>query len=163
MKIRKTYLLVKLPISRPEHKEDESPDKSKQVKISKHIIEERFLNENFKTENKAGREPSPISLDNKFANCKYRFWVQGFPGAKNHIIDRKIHTRSFSNVKNSITPVRLRNYVESILDMKDLRSQREFKKNFSAMNYVKRGINEGKKSVSIHGRLLPILKANIKM
>lgn len=163
MKIRKTYLLVKLPISMPENRDDESPEKSKQVKINKHIIEDKFLNENFKTDRKSGREPSPISLDNKFTNCKYRYWVQGFPGAKQSLVDRKIHTRSFSNVKNSISPVKLRKYVESILDMKDLRSQRDFKKNFSALNYVKRGINEGKKSVSIHGRLLPILKTNIKL
>jgi hypothetical protein len=154
MKVRKTYLLVKLPSSIPEQVEFKQQEKKSSPL----------------TERPKEKKTSPILLENKFVPLKYRLWIHGFPGEKHLSFEKKIHCNSLSNVKNSVTPVKFRRYVESVLDMNQISTRKTGQKSFCSLSYIKKNLYEQKrrlfeqkKSVCIRGKLLPILRNHIKV
>lgn len=139
MRIRKTFILVKVPTSVPER------------------IEPRIKNP-FLTERKREKQQSVISLDKRILQNKSNFWVKEFPSSQSLASERRVHGRSISVAKCSASPVKLRKYVESILDKHLIKSQKSYKRNYSNLSYVKGVINSPPKNIYIRNKVAPMFR-----
>lgn len=139
MNIRKTYILVKVPTSVPERAEP-------------------VMKRSVFTERKQQRHSSPISLEKKIEPCKSKFWIKEFPINQSLTSEKRVHGRSYSVVKHSPSPVKLKRYVESILDKKLIKSQKSYKKTYSSLSYVKGVCSSPPKHMYIRSKLVPMFK-----
>jgi len=139
MRIRKTFILVKIPTSVPER------------------IEPSIKN-SFLIESKREKHQSAISLGKKIEQSKSKFWVKEFPSSQSLATERRVHGRSHSVAKYSPSPNKFRKYVESVLDKNIIKNHKSYKRNYSNLSYVKGVINSPPRNIYIRSKLAPMFK-----
>ena len=141
MKVRKNYLLVKVPTGVHETGQTKRSPKPQvyQQDIAKSSI---HINQNPR-----------IGL---------KFSVQEFPDQNRSF--SIIHGRSNSEIRSNMSPIKLQKYVESILDNKRVKSSFLKNRNQSSFSRVKPISNNLRRGLNMRSRLLPLflqLKGNL--
>jgi hypothetical protein len=112
MEIRKTYLSVKIPTSRPEYSET-SPEKE--------LTPKKSYGEVVKT---------TVSLASKLSAMIPKYYIPPFPSVPKKNI-YKSNNKLKSQPKESLSPAKMRKYVKSVLDYKKISKDRLNNRNYS--------------------------------
>ena len=139
MEIRKSYFTVKIPTSIPETEECKPIEPILIKKYQKKEVNDI------------------ISLSYKLSAMVPRNWMPFFPCESRF--------KSFSALKKqrmptreSLTPLKLRKYVESVLDKKGFDTDKKHQRNYSSFIMAKECSNRPERKNFIRQRLIPITK-----